>query len=58
MKIRALLLSPELWLALVFLAGASLVTSGVAMQWGASWALIVMGAFLLWVAAFIRKGLS
>lgn len=56
--IRALLLSPFLWLALLGLAGAGLITAGVALLAGAGAAFITAGAFVLALANLIRKGLS
>lgn len=58
MKLRAVLLSPTLWLALMLFAGAGLVIVGIALILGAGWALISAGAFLIWLSVFIRKGLN
>lgn len=50
--------SPVLWLVMLAIGGAGLVTAGVAIVAGLGAGFIVAGAFLLAAASFIRKGLS
>ena len=55
---KRILLSPLTWLSLLAIAGASMITAGMALLVNTGAALIVAGAFLLLLANFIRKGLN
>lgn len=57
-SIGAFLSSQITWLLIFSLSSAGLVSTGAYILWGAGWGLIAAGAFAMFFAAIIFKGLS
>lgn len=57
-RILAVLSSPLLYIVVLWFAGAACVSIGIALVAGHGWALVSAGAFLLFAAGYIVKGMS
>ncbi|MDP9991975.1 hypothetical protein J2W28_001003 [Variovorax boronicumulans] len=54
----AVAMSALVWFLLCGAAGMALVVAGVAVLFGTGWALIAAGAFLIFTAALIGRGMK